>query len=121
VYTDSPLDRQFYRRHLFYPIDSSRFHLFQYHRQLAFNIQNAACKYCCLNQRSRYGATLQVEDVQHQFIRLRTALRFYSHENKKQSNLLIWPVANKQGLKETDSRESIEDSDSGEALTLAAP
>jgi hypothetical protein len=29
------------------------------------------------------GATLRVEDVQHQLVRLRTALRFYSQENKK--------------------------------------
>jgi hypothetical protein len=59
------------------------------------------------------GATLQVEDVQYQLVRLRTALCFYSQENKKQSNLLTWLVADKQGLEEIDSRasESMEDSD----------
>jgi hypothetical protein len=54
--------------------------------------------------------------VQHQLVRLRTALRFYSQENKKQSNLLTWLVADKQGLEETDSRESMEDSDVEKAL-----
>jgi hypothetical protein len=57
------------------------------------------------------GATLHVEDVQHQLVRIRTALRFYSQENKKQSNLLTWLVADKQGPEEIDSRESMEDSD----------
>jgi hypothetical protein len=63
------------------------------------------------------GTTLHVKDVQHQLIRLRTALRFYSQENKKQSSLLTWLVANKQGLEETDSRESMKNSESEEGST----
>jgi hypothetical protein len=57
------------------------------------------------------GATLQVEDVQHQFIKLPTALPLHSQGIKKQTSLLTCLIANKQGLEETNRRESVEDSD----------
>jgi hypothetical protein len=69
-----------------------------------------------VHTRNTNRATLQIDDLQHQLVRIRTALCSYSLENIKPSNLRTRLVSDKHRLDAIDSREAMEDRDVKNAL-----